>query len=81
MTKIIALILIFSGIIMRFSFVKNNLIKTIGWAISSLGWLMVSIISLIDGNVLFAVLALIFFVGDLFFGINNIKEIKNGNNN
>ena len=73
--NIIAIILIFGGIAMTFPFVKRDEIKAIGWGMTSLGWLIILIISIIKGSILFAVFDFILLVGGLYFLITTIKEM------
>jgi len=74
--NIIAIILIFSGIVMTFPFVKRDKIRAIGWGLDSLGWLIMLVISFINGNILFAVFDFILLIGGLYFLITTFKEMR-----
>ena len=74
--NIIAIILIFGGIAMTFPFVKRDDIIAIGWGLTSLGWLVMLIISLINGSMLLAVFDFILLVGGLYFLITTVKEMR-----
>jgi len=74
--NIIAIILIFGGIAMTFPFVKRDHIKAIGWGLTSLGWLIMLIISFIRGSILLAVFDFILLIGGLYFLITSIKEMR-----
>jgi len=74
--NIIAIILIFGGIAMTFPFVKRDDIRAIGWGLTSLGWLVMLIISFINGNMLLAVFDFILLVGGLYFLITTVKEMR-----
>ena len=74
--NIIAIILIFGGIAMTFPFVKRDDIIAMGWGLTSLGWLIMLIISFIKGSMLLAVFDFILLVGGLYFLITTVKEIR-----
>ena len=74
--NIIAIILIFGGIAMTFPFVKRDDIIAIGWGLTSLGWLVMLIISFIRGSILLAVFDFILLVGGLYFLITTVKEMR-----
>ena len=74
--NIIAVILIFGGIAMTFPFVKRDDIIAIGWGLTSLGWLVMLIISFIKGSILLAVFDFILLVGGLYFLITTVKEMR-----
>ena len=80
MIKIITLIVVFIGIIMTFFRKKKNLV-TLGWGITSLGWLILSIINLISGNILFSVINFMLSMGCIPFFIIYFNDLKNGDNN
>jgi len=74
--NIIAVILIFGGIAMTLPFVKRDNIIAIGWGLTSLGWLIMLIISFINGSILLAVFDFILLVGGLYFLITTVKEMR-----
>ena len=74
--NIIAIILIFGGIAMTFPFVKRDDIIAIGWGLTSLGWLVMLIISFIRGSILLAVFDFILLIGGLYFLITTVKEMR-----
>jgi predicted tellurium resistance membrane protein TerC len=74
--NIIAIILIFGGIAMTFPFVKRDDIRAIGWGLNTFGWLIMLIISFINGSILLAVFDFILLVGGLYFLITTVKEMK-----
>ena len=76
----IGLLLVLIGIVLTFPFVKSDLIKTFGWGIDAIGWLITFIYSLITGNILFSIIDFILFISGLYFCVMNIKIIKNRNN-
>ena len=76
----IGLLLVLIGIVLTFPFVKSDLIKTFGWGINAIGWLITFIYSLITGNILLSIIDFILFIGGLFFCVTNIKIIKKRNN-
>jgi hypothetical protein len=75
----IGLLLVFIGIALTIPFVKSDLIKTFGWGINAIGWLITFIYSLITGNILLSIIDFILFIGGLFFCVANIKIIKKRN--
>ncbi len=74
--NIITITLIFVGIVMTFPFVKRNEIKAIGWGLNSLGWLIMLVISFINGKILLAVFDFILLIGGLYFLITTVKEMR-----
>lgn len=74
----IGLLLVLIGIVL--TFIESDLIKTFGWGINAIGWLITFIYSLITGNILLSIIDFILFVGGLFFFVTDIKIIKNRNN-
>jgi predicted tellurium resistance membrane protein TerC len=74
--NIIAIILIFGGIAMTFPFVKRDDIRAIGWGLNTFGWLIMLIISFINGSILLAVFDFILLVGGLYFLITTVKEMR-----
>lgn len=74
--NIITTILIIVGIVMTFPFVKRDEIKAIGWGLDSFGWLIMLVISFINGKILLAVFDFILLVGGLYFLITTVKEIR-----
>jgi predicted tellurium resistance membrane protein TerC len=74
--NIIAIILIFGGIAMTFPFVKRDNIRAIGWGLNTFGWLIMLIISFINGSILLAVFDFILLVGGLYFLITTVKEMR-----
>ena len=74
--NIIAIILIVGGIAMTFQFVKRDEVKAIGWGLNSLGWLIMFVISFINGSILNAVFDFILLIGGLYFLITTVKEIR-----
>ena len=74
--NIIAIILIVGGIAMTFQFVKRDEVKAIGCGLNSLGWLIMLVISFINGSILNAVFDSILLVGGLYFLITAVKEIR-----
>lgn len=74
--NIIAIILIFGGIAMTFPFVKRDDIRAIGWGLNTFGWLIMLIISFINGSILLAVFDFILLVGGLYFLITTVKEVR-----
>jgi len=74
--NIIAIILIFGGIAMTFPFVKRDHIKAIGWGLNTFGWLIMLIMSFINGSILLAVFDFILLVGGLYFLITTVKEMR-----
>lgn len=76
----IGILLVFIGIVMTIPFVKSDLIKTFGWGISAIGWLIMFICCLIAGKILLSIIDFILFIGGLCFCVTNIKIIKNRNN-
>jgi hypothetical protein len=76
----IGLLLVFIGIVMTIPFVKSDLIKTFGWGINAIGWLIMFICCLITGNILMSIIDFILFIGGLYFCVTDIKTIKNRSN-
>lgn len=76
----IGILLVFIGIVMTIPFVKSDLIKTFGWGINAIGWLIMFICCLITGKILLSTIDFILFIGGLFFCVTNIKTIKNRSN-
>lgn len=76
----IGLLLVFIGIVMTIPFVKSDLIKTFGWGINAIGWLIMFICCLITGNILMSIIDFILFIGGLYFCVTYIKTIKNRSN-
>ena len=76
----IGLLLVLIGIVLTFPFVKSDLIKTFGWGINAIGWLIMFICCLITGKILLSIIDFILFIGGLFFCVTNIKIIKKRNN-
>ena len=76
----IGLLLVLIGIVLTFQFIKSDLIKTYGWGINAIGWLIMFIYSLITGNILLSIIDFILFIGGLYFCVTDIKLIKNKNN-
>ena len=76
----IGLLLVFIGIVMTIPFVKSDLIKTFGWGINAIGWLIMFIHSLITGNIFLSIIDFILFIGGLCFCVTNTKIIKNRDN-
>lgn len=74
----IGLLLVLIGIVL--TFIESDLIKTFGWGVNAIGWLITFIYSLITGNVLLSIIDFILFIGGLFFCVTNIKIIKKRNN-
>lgn len=74
--NIITITLIFVGIVMTFPFVKRDEIKAIGWGLNSLGWLIMLVISFINGKILLAVFDFILLIGGLYFLITTVKEMR-----
>ena len=74
----IGLLLVLIGIVL--TFIESDLIKTFGWGINAIGWLITFIYSLITGNILLSIIDFILFIGGLFFCVTNIKIIKKSNN-
>jgi len=73
----IGLLLVLIGIVL--TFINSDLIKTFGWGINAVGWLITFIYSLITGNILLSIIDFILFIGGLFFCVANIKIIKKRN--
>ena len=73
----IGLLLVLIGIVL--TFINSDLIKTFGWGINAIGWLITFIYSLITGNILLSIIDFILFIGGLFFCVANIKIIKKRN--
>lgn len=73
----IGLLLVLIGIVL--TFIESDLIKTFGWGINAIGWLITFIYSLITGNILLSIIDFILFIGGLFFCVANIKIIKKRN--
>jgi predicted tellurium resistance membrane protein TerC len=61
---------------MTFPFVKRDDIRAIGWGLNTFGWLIMLIISFINGSILLAVFDFILLVGGLYFLITTVKEMR-----
>jgi hypothetical protein len=73
----IGLLLVLIGIVL--TFINSDLIKTFGWGINAIGWLITFIYSFFTGNILLSIIDFILFIGGLFFCVANIKIIKKRN--
>lgn len=76
--KLIGLLLVSVGILITFPFVKNRTIKTSGWALDALGWLLCSIAYFIAGNMLIGVIDLVLCVAGIGLFMASLKECKDG---
>ena len=74
----IGLILVFVGIVLTFSFVKNKKIKTAGWALNALGWLLCAIAYFTAGNMLIGIIDSVLCIVGMCLFITSLKECKNG---
>ena len=76
--EIIGLLLVFVGIAITFPFVKNIKIKTAGWALNALGWLLCAIVSFTTGHMLIGIIDSVLCIAGIGFFITSLKECKDG---
>ena len=74
----IGLILVFVGIVLTFPYVKNKMIRTSGWALDALGWLLCAIVSFTIGHVLIGIIDSVLCIAGIGFFIISLKECKDG---
>ena len=75
--ELIGILLVFVGIVITFPFVKNRKIKTTGWALDTLGWLLCAIVSFTTGHMLIGIIDSVLCIGGIGFFITSLKECKN----
>ena len=73
--KILAAILTVVGLILTTNImsVKINKSKAIGWALASLGMFLFFVYSMICGNIVSAIVSLIFMIINVYFSVNYFK--------
>lgn len=73
--KILAAILTVVGLILTTNImsVKINKSKAIGWALASLGMFLFFVYSMICGNIISAIVSLIFMIINVYFSVNYFK--------
>ena len=76
--KLVGLLLVLVGILVTFPFVKNRKIKTAGWALDALGWLLCAIAYFTSGNMLIGIIDLVLCVAGVGLFMASLKECKDG---
>ena len=76
--KLVGLLLVLVGIIITFPFVKNKMIRTSGWALDALGWLLCAIACFTAGNMLIGVIDSVLCIAGIGLLITSLKECKDG---
>ena len=73
--KILAAILTVVGLILTTNImsVKINKSKAIGWALASLGMFLFFIYSMVCGNIISAIVSLLFTIINVYFSVNYFK--------
>lgn len=73
--KILAAILVGAGLFLTTNIMsdKVNKSKAIGWALASLGMFLFFICSMVCGNMISAILSLIFTIINVYFSVNYSK--------
>lgn len=69
-------IFVILGVILTIPIVceKIHLNASIGWAIATIGMLMLSFSSFLGKNIIFGIVCLIFAMGDLYFCVTDSKD-------
>ena len=76
--KLIGLLLVFVGIVITFPYVKNKMIRTSGWALDALGWLLCAIVSFTTGYMLIGIIDSVLCIAGIGLFITSLKECKDG---
>ena len=76
--KLVGLLLVSVGIIITFPFVKNKMIRTSGWALDALGWLLCAIGYFTAGNMLIGIIDSVLCIAGICLFITSLKECKDG---
>ena len=72
--KILGAILVAVGLFLTTNILSNKINKGIGWALSSLGMLLFFAYGMICGNMIFAILSLLFTIVNAYFSVNYFKN-------
>lgn len=75
MLSLIGLIIVIIGFILTLPFF-SDLIKFIGWVLTSIGMSIVMVSSFINGSYVFTFFSFVILIGDLFFAVNYFMILK-----
>ncbi len=76
---ILGLILVIIGLLLTTNNVLTNRIasnEAIGWALAALGMFLLFVSDMISGDIIFAVITLLFTIVNAYFSVNNFKKDK-----
>ena len=78
--SLIGTILVVVGIVLTISKVCEiiHINSFVGWILAIIGMFLLSFCSLIQGKIIFAILCLIFAIGDIYFAVNELNNEKRG---
>ena len=74
--RILGIILVIVGLFLTTNIVsvKINKSESIGWALASLGMFLFFVYSMICGNIISAIVSLIFTIINVYFSVNYFKQ-------
>ena len=74
--KIFGAILVTIGLLLTTNILSYKIDKGIGWALASLGMFLFFAYGMICGNMIFALLSLLFAIVNAYFSVDCFKEYK-----
>jgi len=72
--KILGAILVAIGLFLTTNILSSKTNKGIGWALASLGMLLFFTYGMICGNMIFAIVSLLFVIVNAYFSVNYFKK-------
>lgn len=78
--NLIGTILVIVGIVLTISKVCEtiHINVIVGWILAAIGMLLLSFCGFIQGKIIFAILCLVFAMGNIYFVVNELKNEKRG---
>ena len=72
--KILGAVLVAVGLFLTTNILSSKINKSIGWALASLGMFLFFAYGVICGNMVFAILSLLFAIVNVYFSVDYFKK-------
>ena len=76
--NVLGAVLVVIGLLLTINVLSDKIAfgKAIGWALTTLGMVLLFVYSIISGNIIYAIVTLLFAIANAYFSIDYFKEYK-----
>ena len=76
--NVLGTVLVVIGLLLTINVLSDKIAfgKAIGWALATLGMILLFVYSVVSGNMIYAIVTLLFTIANAYFSIDCFKEYK-----